>query len=321
MNIDFLPALTGAVYTEDTENGIRLHRLTKAEEQTLIDEKNPDYVLRAKSAAGMTIDFTTDAASLDFDFLGERASSKPYAAIDVYTDGVMTHHFGVESDNTASFHVHADLSEGTKRVTVWLPCLFSASIGNFTLPDGASFTPYRAAKRILFLGDSITQGYVTQHPSLTYTAILSRFFDAETLNQAIAGDLFNESHLDAGLAYKPDVITVAYGTNDWTCGADFASSSKAYFDKLTAIYPTVPVFYIPPIWRTDAEKTTCCTFAEMRKTLIGVASSYKNVRVIDSEYLVPHDSAFFFDHVHPNTIGFAQYAFNLTEQIRKEQVL
>ena len=67
MNVDFLPALTGAVYTEDTENGIRLHRLTKAEEQTLIDEKSPDFVLRAKSASGMTIDFTTDAVSLDFD--------------------------------------------------------------------------------------------------------------------------------------------------------------------------------------------------------------------------------------------------------------
>ena len=314
MITDFLPALTGVVYTESTPHGIRLHRLTKMQEQTLIDEKNTDYVLRAKSAAGMTIDFTTDASSLDFDFYGERASSKPYADIDIYTDGVMTHHFGVESENTASFHVHADLSEGVRRVTVFLPCLFSASNDGFTA-DGTLFAPYRAAKRVLFLGDSITQGYVTRYPSLTYTGILARRLDAEALNQAIAGDLFRPSRLDPTLPFSPDLITVAYGTNDWTCRADFASSSKAYFDRLTAVYPDVPIFYIPPIWRTDAGTPTCCPFDELQSTLKHIASSYQNVRVIESGYLVPHDTAFFFDHIHPNALGFSVYTENLARQM------
>ena len=52
------------------------------------------------------------------------------------------------------------------------------------------------------------------------------------------------------------------------------------------------------------------------RTLIKTEATKNNVRVIDGDPLVPHTPKFFNeDGVHPNDLGFLQYALQLTAQL------
>lgn len=104
--------------------------------------------------------------------------------------------------------------------------MFETGIKNFSIDDGAQISPVEKNVRFLFFGDSITHGYATRFTSLTYANILSRTFNAQTLNQAIAGDVFNVNNLDRDLSFDPDMVFVAYGTNDWWHGIDITDTAK-----------------------------------------------------------------------------------------------
>ena len=147
---------------------------------------------------------------------------------------------------------------------------------------------------------------------MTYANILTRYADAESLNQAIAGDVFNALNLDENLPFSPDSVFVAYGTNDWRGGRDIRVSAKEYFDKLTRVYPKEQIYAILPIYRLDLEEPderTQMPFEKFRELLSEIASGYKNVKVVDSWNFVPHRKDFFEDgFLHPNDLGFLLYA-------------
>lgn len=166
-------------------------------------------------SAGIILEFNTNTQKIAFDAIFLE-TSRNYYSFDVYVDGFMVYNFAKENIKYGTEeHFEIELKCGEKHVQIYFPCLVETGIKCFCIDDQSSITKIVRNKTILFVGDSITHGYASKFTSLTYTNILSRYMNAESLNQAIAGDVFNEMNLDENLNFNPDVIFVAYGTNDW----------------------------------------------------------------------------------------------------------
>ena len=197
--------------------------------------------------------------------------------------------------------------------------------------NGTSFAePVSSKMKILCLGDSITQGYDAYHSSLSYVNRLSQTLDAEILNQAIGAEVFDEKSLDEELPFDPDLITIAYGTNDWAIlesKEQFLTGAENFFKKIKNIYPDKKIVYISPIWRGDYQRpfgtqdTAVGGFEESVKALQMLAKE-NGLFVVDGIPLTPHHSDFFADQfLHPNDLGFGFYAENLLRELKKESLI
>ena len=65
-------------------------------------------------------------------------------------------------------------------------------------------------------GDSITQGYTALSPSLTYVNLVGDALNADVYDLGIGGEVFEPLMIDEAYPVKADLVTVAYGTNDWS---------------------------------------------------------------------------------------------------------
>jgi len=107
-------------------------------------------------------------------------------------------------------------------------------IGGITYNGSLFARPVDKELSIEFLGDSITQGYTTVFPSLTYSNVYARERNANCVNQGIGAALFDKENLDPELPFSPDKVFVAYGTNDWTHSdeRDFEFYANEYIEKI-----------------------------------------------------------------------------------------
>lgn len=273
------------------------------------------FLLHSAATAGITLDFFTDSTSLAFEYRGFAASNRQVCWFDILVNGRLFYHTGKNGQPSVAGKVLLALPTGEKRVTVYFPCLYKGEIRNLALDDGASFAPAFDGvphQRILFVGDSITQGYATPYSSLTYTNIVTRKLHAECLNQGIGGAIYNYTDLDEALSFSPDIVVTAYGTNDWFWRRDIETTAPAYYRRLTEIYPSAKVYALLPIWRGDSEELELLSrrpFMEHREVIGKTAAQLKNVTVVETMDFVPHDAAFFEDQaLHPNELGFLMFA-------------
>ena len=316
-NHDIKNSIFGAVQIIEQDGWLCLDRFSKRQRERLND--NERLGKRALSSSGIMLDFWTDSTTLAFDYQTFIASNKMFFYFDIYVNGQLLFHEGKEETYKDEGRVSVSLEEGKKRITVYFPCLFGTRIRNVEIDDNAELIPVEKEKNILFLGDSITQGYSAKFSSLTYTNAITRSYDANCLNQAIGGNIFNEDDLDEFLAFQPDIIFVAFGTNDWKQGVDVSTNAERYFAKLNKIYPNVPINVILPIWRGDIEeleKTTPHRFMEVREIVREKAEKYPNTTVIYSIDFLPRCEDVFEDkRLHPNDIGFVLYAEGLQKNL------
>ena len=209
-----------------------------------------------------------------------------------------------------------------KRVTVYFPWSVQANIASLTLDDGSSFEPVKRKYKMLCFGDSITQGYIAQNPSFTYASRLSDLLDADSVNKGIGGEIFFSTLAELRDDIEPDIITVAYGTNDWshTEKDKFDESCKLFYEALSKNYPSAKIFALSPTWRgnyTQKDKPMG-DFFYVSKRIREVAESLPNVIFIDCFDFVPHEAAYFVeDLLHPNDAGFNNYAAELYAAIKK----
>jgi lysophospholipase L1-like esterase len=327
----FKKLLKGAVSVQNEDEWLCLFRFTEKQSKYYF-EKTPDTLYpKTLASAGMKMDLVTDADENSFDFRVFAASSRTFYSVDLYVDGVFCDELYIMNyQNKKSGTVSFVLPEGTHRVTVYLPNLMRMDIKNVCLA-GASFAdPASSKMKILCLGDSITQGYDAYHSSLSYVNRLSQTLDAEILNQAIGAEVFDAKILDEELPFDPDLITIAYGTNDWavrTSKEAFLDEAERFFQKIREIYPDKKIVYISPIWRGDyqrpygTQETAVGAFDESVKALQSLAKE-NGLFVVDGIPLTPHISDFFADQIlHPNDLGFGFYAENLLRELKKEELV
>jgi len=227
--------LTGAVRIWQEEEFFCFSRFTRDQAEIL---RRRGFHPREESSAGMRLEFTTRGGEIAFEYMALPGSGRGYYGLEVTVDGLGVYHADYDTlPHAGSLHYAVLESEMPRRVCVYFPNLAQLRIRNLILPTDAEACPRK--RNYLALGDSITQGYDALHPNQSYANLLADALDAHVLNQAIGGDVFCPENLDPALPFQPDLITVAYGTNDWGTCALREDTVRAYLDKLTGLYPGV----------------------------------------------------------------------------------
>ena len=277
--------------------------------------KSEPRSVRCGCPASVCLAFHTKATKLSFEYrIGGKA--RQWAVVDVTCDGVL---YGSVSLLGTTGRVELDLP-GDERVEVrvYLPQLVCIDLRNISA--NAPLVPTEKREKLwLALGDSITQGMVAKHPSLTYPTLLSEHLDCDLINYGVGGIRFEEETLDY-IGVEPDMITVALGCNDFgTLDTDTVKANmRAYLNKLTKLYTCENVYAILPIWRCD-DATRMGDFDAHREAIREIYSEYSHIKLIDGYCLVPKLEEFYGDpegNIHPNDTGFLLYALKLAKLLK-----
>ena len=276
---------------------------------------------RSLDSAGVCLDFYTDAKQISFSYRAAHFSRR-YVGFDFYENSIFRKHIEEALDTKQSTITQPLDNEGIKRVTVYVPNLSQITIYDMNF---GNFKPVNEiySERLLFLGDSITQGMVALSPSLSYPTQVARNLNAQLLNRGVGGVRFDPDSLDENDEYDPTMIFIAYGINDIYHLKSLEELPKVlkqadlYLDKLKKIYKTAKVCVLTPIWclRYDEEESFKEMFDEYAGKLNELTVKYGFLSV-NGLSLVPHDTKYFQDHsVHPADSGFNYYASNLQKAI------
>lgn len=301
----------GAYSFKETEDGY-LQAYQYSDKQMQYFEGAFDFWYdRSMASTAKTIEMVTDATKVSFDYKFLWVGSQD--SFELAIDGLVNRIVYVKNlDETG--HIEWNLPEGNKRVVIYLPADATVLLKNFEINSEAKRPEKK--ERVLWLGDSITQGYGPLRSAQTYVSVANRILDYDVINQGIGGYIYDKNSLMPMPGYVPDKIIVALGTNNHHDAAKISDITE-YYDTLTDLYGSdIPILCISPIWRGDnpADYDDFVAYCNMiRKT----AGSYKNVTVVDGFTLVPHLSEYYLDNLHPNLLGAETYGRNLAEVIRK----
>ena len=325
----------GAAYVEERDEKTIFHRFNQQEEELY---KAVGYKFYKKTLANscITIEFQTNSASLFLKTCVTPRSSRNFYSHDVYVDGVFCDSLkGIvdlpDDDSIKSEIVEKNFVLGEngklKNIRIHLPWSCSSDIIELSIDDGATVfstdKDINKKTKILLYGDSITQGYDADYTSNSYASRLMLNLNAEARNKGIGGEVFRPELTEIkNEDFEPDIITVAYGTNDWSGGISkevFESKINDFFAYVAKNYPNAKIFAIAPIWRADyLEDRPFGKFKDLKKCLSNVANKYSNITLIDGFDFVPHDCNLFSDKsLHPNDEGFAYYANSLLKEMQK----
>jgi len=207
------------------------------------------------------------------------------------------------------------------RITLYLPAHEVGILESVEIEDNAMFLPHKFDCKILFIGDSITQGWDSTWDSLSYAQHVSRFFNAESVIQGIGGAIFHNTTFDSAIEFEPDIVIVAYGTNDWQYFEKLEegrSQCRQFLDDVVRRYADKKIFGISPLWRRDGKSNTNMGSFEECTAYVKEEIKKHGMYLIEGEFLTPHVNEFYCDAVlHPNTCGFAIYALNLIKEMQK----
>ena len=337
-------AARGAVRYEETERGLMLHRFTREQQETyrlyVYEAKSDarrDEALRfyrnTSSSAGIKLVFRTDSRSLTVDADFESVISRKFFSLNVFADeryiGSIDNCLDIELPkiySTLELPIERacksfDLGEGSKLVTMHLPFSCHTYLSKIELDDGASFEPVRLDKKMIFYGDSITQGYDAVRNDRRYANKIAEALGCEEYNKAIGGEVFFPLlalHKDD---FEPDYILVAYGVNSWRVGdVDvFERKCRDFYKNLSLLYPNTRIFALSPIYRLDAatyENPGLGDFKLFDERIPRLTQDLTNVINISGYDLVPRQAELFADgYLHPTDEGFDHYAANLIKKI------
>ena len=319
----------GAAYTSVSEDRTVFHRFTQAQEEfyrTVCD----DFYNKCFATSGIHLDFYTDSRYIEMKVFVKQRSSRKFLSHTVFADGEKVGNLDAKFENEngalCQGYLEGRFSFGEikkqRSVTVFLPWSFSSEICELSIEDGSVIEPAKKNMRMICFGDSITQGYDAYEAQNPYATSLSTLLCADSRNKGIGGEFFK-----AGLAeicdegFDPEVITVAYGTNDWSGEASreiFEQNCSQFYERLSKNYPNAKIFAISPIWRVDVSRITAVgEFGYVKEFFASIADKYDNVTLIDATKFVPEQCDLLSDTVHPNDEGFAYYAKNLIEEIKR----
>jgi len=307
----------GAVRTVEENGDVLFHRFT--EEQRKVYESNHPFWLKTFADSGIRLEFAADAAKFALRGIAEPASSRSFCFFDVYVNGALIKHVGSHAlaDNP-EFDFEVALPNGTNRVAVYLPGLSRIRLHELEFTGGVKVAPVPKKRTILCYGDSISQGYDARYPSLAYTNIVADALDAEVINKAIGGDRFNPKLAALPDDVRPDLVIVAYGTNDWSHEPRevLRETAEKFFELTAKNFAGIPIYALLPLWRHDWMRVTQVgTFAEGAAIIRKAAERHAGIRVVDGWELLPHLESCVSDGLHPNDFGFQFMARNLLRHI------
>jgi len=310
-------------YDYDENDNLHFSRFTESQKESY-GKESPSWLISVNAGSSVTFDFISDSdyIVLKFDLCG--GSSRTMPGFDLYVDGVFCQHKTFENLGTKT--VSFSLPEGEHRITVYFPWSVETVVKEVHLSEGAIIKEIEKTRKVIFFGDSITQGYVAECPSLSYVNQVANETDSEVLNQGISAYYFSPNSIDETLiSYNPDVIVIAYGTNDYTGYDDkkeFEKAATAYVEKLVSLFPHTRIIGLLPVYRNDEnkqarEKYRDYTFEDSRGILRSIYEKHENVYVLNETGIPRIPSAFVSDYLHPNDFGFTFMAKSIAKAILK----
>lgn len=298
---------SGAVKSTVTEEGIRFFRCTEKQTDAWT-RRSAVLGERAMCSTGIRLDFHTDSGSFGFE---NTAGDK----FDLYINGVITDRIrpGVPGSYSAA------LPDGDTRITLIFPSHGKGAVlKSVTLDDGAYFVRHEYSRKILFVGDSITQGWNSVFDSLSYAWRTVLHYDADCVMNAIGGAVFYPEANDS-IDFDPDTVIVSLGTNDYdVCKTqdELKDAADGVFSFLEKEYAGARLVAITPIWRADEDKPRKVgTFSDVCDIVANSAAGH-GFEVLRGYGFVPHITKLYADAVlHPNDLGFEFYADSLIKAL------
>ena len=314
----------GAARIEEGDGKISFFRFTKAQ-QELYKTTTEDFYTKTFATAGITLEFETDSENLELSVSVSKGSSRSFFTHSIFVNGNRIDELSgdIGEAEKLSFSKAFNLGKGMKTVRILFPWSVASSLLSLKLDDNAKVVPVNKEVKLLMLGDSITQGYDSMIPENSYATQVMTCLNAEARNKGIAGEQFFPALVLQPEDFKPDLITVAYGTNDWRHGTkeNFEQACLAFFVNLRSSYPNVPIIALTPLWRvdidTDYEFGQPLNYVSSHINL--VAKQVDNMTVINCIDYIPHNPRLFqTDGVHPIDAGFMHYGNNLIKELENK---
>ena len=307
----------GALWSEEKQDGLHFYKCT----QKQIDawrQLAPILGERAETTTGVRLDFFTDSGEFRFTCGGG-------GKYELHINGLLRQRFLVGNEDTPVGKeivcpICDPLGNPLKeaRITLHLPSHSIGVLQSVCLDDGTYIRSAQYDCKLLMIGDSITQGWDSEYDSFTYAYQLSRALNANSVIQGIGGAFYHESTLDE-IPFEPDIVTVAYGTNDYNKFATYdelRGHVSAFLDGIAEMYKNKKIFVLSPIWRG---KVGCPMGSfEGCRAIITEEAEKRGMIHIDGLAMVPPIPSLFADGwLHPNALGFGFYGENVTREILK----
>ena len=294
----------GVVRIEEQADGIHFFKCT---EKQLAAHEADNRLGAALTTTGVRLDFHTDSGHLSF----RAAGGKKF---EILVNNEIYKRFFSEEEG---FDVACTLPQGEKRITVALPSHYVGIIKDVELDDGASVKPHTYATKLLFIGDSITQGWNSVFDTNSFAWRVTRHYDADSIINGIGGTVHLPAAVD-NTEFRPDMLLTALGCNDfgrYQTLDELKSAVSGVLGQLKEFYRDAKLVTVLPTWRADDETPRSMgMFAQCRSTIREIAEGF-GYAVIDGYELIPHVSELFADTVHPNDMGFELFAKNLIKAL------
>lgn len=278
--------------------------------------------IRLECPSSVRLRLVTDATRLSLG-LKFGAAARPLFQGVVLADGKESSTFGPQE---AQYDWHGVIFEQEqpqqRTLDIWLPHLSRADVTTLEVNDGASIEAAPSLPlRWLAYGDSITQGMTGTLPTRTHIARCALALEAEVFNLGIGGAKLDEVLGQNVPEGEFDLISIAYGTNDFNQNIPVETYIANARLLLTALREktTAPIVLITTLtWagRTEAN-TAGLLLDDYRKELKAIASEFDGIHVVDGTSLIPDGVEYFVDNVHPNDAGFELYASNLLPHLQQ----
>ena len=300
LSLESIKKLTvGAVEIEQAADGIHFYKMQKCQIEAFY-ALSEILGFRALTTTGIRLDFETDSEYLAFEVKGG-------TKFEYLIDGV---YCGTIPDSRVRIGLSAPC-----RVTLCFPSHEIGVIDNVELSDGATATRHKFDKKVLFIGDSITQGWNSGIDTLSYAYRTSFALNFDSIIQGVGGAYFHASTF-ADSGFDPDTVIVAYGTNDvnhFKTKDEMVEKLRLYLEKVKETYKKSEICAISPIWVSGGSEEKRMGNLWECYALIADEIEKCGVEHIRGLDLVPHDRRFFADDLHPNAEGFGEYAGKLGE--------
>jgi len=308
----------GVASFEFSHGAYRFFRMTEALSEFYGDSEHA--IIRAANTSGVRIGFVTDSKILAMEVLFGRFS-RPIYTVDIIVDGEHKMTFG-PNDHVEEFSFSTELpgGKGEKTVEIYLPYAVECAVKGIVLEPGASLSamPEKDVP-ILFIGDSITQGMTVSTPSLTYPAQVAAVLKSDFHNIAVGGATMQKEIAPLAMDLDWQKAFVAFGVNDFSSLrplVEFEDETRGMLEVLSS-REGVEIFLLTPIpWalRTNPNEIDLM-LEDYRKILRKVAKDFPKVKVIEGANLVPDNTSYFIDNIHPNDLGAAIFADNLLAEL------
>ncbi len=299
----------GALYFKETTDGyLQAFQYTEPQMQ-YFKEVSEFWYERCAASNAKTLELITTATriSMEYKFLWIGSEDSVELSIDGQLSDVI-YVKDLEKNGTITF----ELPQGEKQIVIYLPADATIALRNFEIND--TYKIVEKKEKVLWLGDSITQGYGPLRSAHTYVSVANRLLNYEILNQGIGGYIYDKTVLEKLPGFSPDKIIISMGTNQYGC--ETMEAVEEYYERLKEVYGDTPVLCITPIWRGDSPEglPILLRFCDNLKK---ICEKYTNVTIVDGFRLVPHLSEYFIDNLHPNALGSEIYGRNLVREIEK----